>query len=364
MMAHIVRYEGTPGLWHTLLWILIRLHVSYAAMHWVSGAIAAAGVWVLLRYSPFPLILRMLLPLGFWFAYQDAVIARNYVLFAVLVFPAAALLRSLSEQPRVPSATKWVLLILLMGLLANVSSHGFVASLALAGVAFALWRRSGGQSPIVLPALALCLFWVAALLTVSLPQDIDFPSGQNVEHSVQKLEASLGSRAARHAITSRPADIRPGELPRIAPVVHHRTALQACRKKVGRLLSLMTFPITTFPVPGLLVCLLSSLRSSSGGACPPKSRLDRLCALALLIVVYTSMYIAPRHAGTLYTMFIAGLWLTWPKRSLQEKRAPGCFAPPLRHSSSFHSSRFHGQRTPSTPTYTAPIPAAWPQQSS
>jgi hypothetical protein len=320
MIAHIVRYEGTPGLWHTLLWILIRLHVSYAGMHWFAAAVAAAGAWVLLRYSPFPLVLRILLPFSFWFAYQDAVIARNYVLFAVLAFSAAALLRSLSEQSQAHPARSWVWLALLLGLLANTSSHGFVASVALAAVAIAVRRRSATRPRVALPALVLCLFWIAALLTVSLPKDIDFEAGKNVEHSLQKIEAALGSKAATRSLASfRPAEVQPGELAPIAPVVHHRTSLQSLWKKVGRFLSLMTFPITTFPIAGLLVCMLAvglSFRRRMTGEIGWLGFAPWL----LLVVVYTSMYIAPRHAGTLYTMFVAGLWMTWPRHSPRDLR--------------------------------------------
>src|ERR1700692_545385 len=39
-----IRYEGSPGLWHLLLWILSRAHVSYTGMHWISGGIAVAGI--------------------------------------------------------------------------------------------------------------------------------------------------------------------------------------------------------------------------------------------------------------------------------------------------------------------------------
>lgn len=90
MLFHAIRYEGSPGLWHSFLWVLARMHVGYIGMRWITGLVALAGVYVLLRWSPFPLILKALLPFGFWLAYQDAVVARSYVLFAILAFPAAA----------------------------------------------------------------------------------------------------------------------------------------------------------------------------------------------------------------------------------------------------------------------------------
>ena len=45
---HVLRYEGSPGLWHLLLWCLNQLHVSYAGMHWFCGLIAIGAVAMLL----------------------------------------------------------------------------------------------------------------------------------------------------------------------------------------------------------------------------------------------------------------------------------------------------------------------------
>src|ERR1700683_4163321 len=54
-----IRYEGSPGLWHFLLWMMIRIHVSYAGLHWICGAIATASVGLLLFRSPFPRYLKL-----------------------------------------------------------------------------------------------------------------------------------------------------------------------------------------------------------------------------------------------------------------------------------------------------------------
>src|SRR5215469_7226872 len=40
LFRHSLRYEGTPGLWHFLLAILAKLHVSYTGIHWFSAAAA------------------------------------------------------------------------------------------------------------------------------------------------------------------------------------------------------------------------------------------------------------------------------------------------------------------------------------
>ncbi|MGA8111209.1 MAG: hypothetical protein WB974_17360, partial [Acidobacteriaceae bacterium] len=160
LMLHAIRYEGSPGLWHALLWGLVRLHVSYAGMHWISGALAAAGVYVFLRWSPFPLVLRILLPFGFWLAYQDAVVARSYVVYALLAFSTAALLRGMSQRdPRLPvRGTALAGLAALLGLMANLSVHGFVASIGFAVVAWVVTRRcarTSNRALLTIPALVL-----------------------------------------------------------------------------------------------------------------------------------------------------------------------------------------------------------------
>ena len=60
-----LHYEGTPGLWHLLLWLEARAGVSYLGMHWISSGLGALGVYLLLRYAPFPRPIRLLFPLTF-----------------------------------------------------------------------------------------------------------------------------------------------------------------------------------------------------------------------------------------------------------------------------------------------------------
>src|ERR1700732_3576870 len=53
LLDHI-RYEGSPGLWYLLLWLLNRAHISYSGMHWICGGIAVASTSLLVLRSPFP----------------------------------------------------------------------------------------------------------------------------------------------------------------------------------------------------------------------------------------------------------------------------------------------------------------------
>ena len=318
LLLHSIRYEGSPGLWHSFLWALARMHAGYIGMRWISGLVALAGVYVLLRWSPFPLILKVLLPFGFWLAYQDAVVARSYVLFAILAFPAAAILRSMSREEMPPRQGRLIWLAVLLGLMANLSVHGFVASIGFAIVALALLRRRARAGKPVLktvPATILCCFWLFVFVTVFPPSDVDFPAGRNIQMSVQKIWAVLGSQTAKAELQqeklqgTRPL---PGELPMHAGRVFQKTPGEARWHKIARTLGLLTFPISNFRVLALAACALAILQALIFGRARGQIGWVGLMPWALMILVFTWMYLAPRHAGMIWEALVASLWLTWP----------------------------------------------------
>ena len=57
-----LRYEGCPGLWHSLLWLAQRLfHVPYSGLGVIGLVCATAGAALLLLRAPFPRYVRWLL---------------------------------------------------------------------------------------------------------------------------------------------------------------------------------------------------------------------------------------------------------------------------------------------------------------
>jgi hypothetical protein len=316
LMLHSLRYEGSPGLWHAFLWVLARAHVSYTGIHWVAGIVALAGVYVLLRWSPFPLILKILLPFGFWLAYQDAVVARSYVLYAILAFPAAAILRSVTRDQVPASRGRLIWLALLLGLMANLSVHGFIASLGFAIVAFVLLRRKARVGlPVskIAPSILLACFWLFAVATAFPPSDINFGSGKNMERSAEKIWATLGSTEARKQLLSMGvANVRPGELAPLPPVEFHRTPREVLWRKVAHTLSLLTFPVSNFRYLALACVILVLVHAIAFGRSRGELGWLGLMPWALLVVLFLFIYIAPRHAGMLWESLLAALWLTWP----------------------------------------------------
>jgi len=52
---HELRYEGSPGLWHTILWIAQHVfHLGYGALGYIGASFAIAGTAVLIFCAPFP----------------------------------------------------------------------------------------------------------------------------------------------------------------------------------------------------------------------------------------------------------------------------------------------------------------------
>jgi len=135
LWGHLLHYEGTPGLWQTLLHVLIRLHLPYPAYGFVSANLGLVAVYLLLRYAPLPLFIRLLLPFTYYLCYQYAVIARSYALIAPLLFAIAAIYPHARRKPFLTTA--------LLCLLAGVSVHGFLISACIWVTCYWPGRRSG-----------------------------------------------------------------------------------------------------------------------------------------------------------------------------------------------------------------------------
>jgi len=113
---HELRYEGSPGLWHTILWIAQHwFHLPYAALGYIGVAFAIAGAAVLIYKSPFPWYVRWPLAFTYVMVYQYAVIARPYTILPLLCFLVAIFFKDVEHPVRMT---------VVLVLLANLSLHG------------------------------------------------------------------------------------------------------------------------------------------------------------------------------------------------------------------------------------------------
>ncbi len=162
-----IRYEGSPGLWHFLLWMLVRAHISYAGLHWICGAVAAVAMGLFLFRSPFPRYLKLSLPFTYFLLFQYAVVARNYVLVPFLLFLIAI---AWKKHP--------FTLALTLGVLANASLHAAVISggLALLYVIEQIRNRQNkpfqNRRKLLLCAFVLVAFYAFAIWTAWPPHDL------------------------------------------------------------------------------------------------------------------------------------------------------------------------------------------------
>lgn len=260
-----IRYEGSPGLWHFLLWVLSRAHVGYAGMHWFCGAVGVAAVSVLLFRCPFPRYVKLVLPFTYFLLFQYAVIARSYVLVPILLFTLACGWR------RSP-----VLVALLLGLLANVAVHAAAISAGLAVVYLldrilrgddrALFRRG----EIIGAALILAGFFAFAAWTAWPPHDL-----------------LLHIAAVR------------GESRSLVEVAIASLVLGVCEP----------WPISIFFWVAIAFCLRS------------RRRLFFLLPVVLFAVLSGAVTASFWHAGLLVPLVITLLWIGWPGEEMAVGRA-------------------------------------------
>jgi hypothetical protein len=80
------RYEGHPPVWYTILWAVSKFTHDTSYLQLIHLLIACAVVFVLLFYSSFPLVAKILIPFGYFFLYEYAVISRNYAIGVLIAF--------------------------------------------------------------------------------------------------------------------------------------------------------------------------------------------------------------------------------------------------------------------------------------
>lgn len=78
-------YEGHPPAWHLLLWPATFVSRAPGTAQVVGLACASAAVWLILRYMPFTLPVRLLLVFGYFPLYEMGVVTRGYALMFLLV---------------------------------------------------------------------------------------------------------------------------------------------------------------------------------------------------------------------------------------------------------------------------------------
>ncbi len=318
-----LHYEGTPALWHFLLRALIAAHVRWGAVGWVCGLIAVTGVAVWLRWSPFPMIVRVLLPFTFFVLYQYGVVARSYVLFPLLLFGLCA---AYCARPR---QVGWFAVV--AGLLVNLCLQGAIVSgMFTALFVWEISRERGRRwwHGLGLAGVVLAVAWaLAGYAAMPAPDEGVVVRNEVSDGAVHRLLVKvIGETPRRVAI--RPADgmvlgeagpamdagwrerlamrLRPPAKSSAldAAPVSHQGPVAAAAVTFVELMSELLWPLADSSLLGLaLVGLMLWWARAHGG-------LVYFVPAVVLWVVGEFLWTTDHHAGMLLLTLIAGVWLT------------------------------------------------------
>ena len=271
---HELRYEGSPGLWHTILWVAQHVfHARYGALGYIGMAGATAGVALLIFKAPFPRIIRWPLAFTYFMVYQYAVIARPYTLLPLFCFAAAILFKDLKHPERMT---------VVLVLLANLSLHGTIIAgclgLAYLIEAVRLWstleERVRKRYQICVAVMALTFLFIVVILKPT----------PDIEEFVLKKEFAQLPPAAQ------------AQFP---------TALR-------KLTTVISGAFLDWLLPSVVFLVLS-------GAWCLKRRRFLVFALPVgaMIALYAVVHGSAHHHGTPFIAAITALWIAWPGQEEQ-----------------------------------------------
>lgn len=311
-ILHQMGYEGSPPLWHLLLWALTRLQLPYAALGAVSVALVAGGMYIWLRWSPLPAPVRFLVPFAFYYQYQYAVVTRSYALSTLLAFAAAALWRARKVRV-IPLAA-------VLALLAQTNMHGFTIAMGIA-CAFAwecvrdFWdgrlRRPQFLEVGIGGALVLASAVIAKILASPYP-DCSFKAAVQL-HRGTRLESIAGVFDGFSGF-SKAIGLTPSwtlSLILICAIWAIGARKGASRPAAITTLLLMVYPVGMGKLPfGIVQSAVLALLTLLWFVAVKRIA----CALPFLFTVLAMGFVwsRPWHYGMALTAFLVSVWGAWP----------------------------------------------------
>jgi len=273
---HELRYEGSPGLWHTILWIAQHIfHAPYASIGYIGLAGATAGAALLIFKAPFPRYIRWPLAFTYFMVYQYSVIARPYTLLPLLAFAAAMLFKDIQHPERMT---------VVLVLLANLSLHGTIIAGCI-GFCYLL-EAIKSWSTLDQPLRNRYVICVAVMLLTFVFLFIILKPTPDVEEFVLKERIAKLPPAAR------------AQFP---------TALE-------QLTAVISGAFLDYLAPSVLFVVLAS-----AWCCMRRRLLVFVLPVGALIALYAIVHGVSHHQGTVFVSAIAAIWVAWPTE--QEKSA-------------------------------------------
>lgn len=275
---HESRYEGSPGLWHTILWVAQHVfRAKYDALSYIGAVFAIAGAAILLFRAPFPRTVRWPLAFTYVMVYQYAVISRPYTLLPLLAFSAAVFFKDVQRPER---------LTLILVLLATLTIHGTILAVCL-GFAFLVEARKVWAS---LGATIRGKYWVClgAMTCTFVFLFIILKPTPDVEEFVLKEQFSHAPAAFKATIPT----------------------------FWDKLTSITSGAFLDWLVPSVILLVLLA-----GWTIWRRKWITFILPVGLLIIFYGAIHGAAHHHGIVFIAAITGLWIAWPGN--EERRTFG-----------------------------------------
>jgi hypothetical protein len=273
-----LRYEGSPGLWHSILWAAQHIfHAKYGALGNIGMAGAAAGAALMIFKASFPRYLRWPLAFTYFLVYQYAVVARQYNLLAFFAFLAALFYKDLRRPVR---------LTLVLMFLSLVSFHGTLLAVSI-GFAYLLdaypkrWELGPGlwrHYIVCVGAMALTILFIYLIL----------------KPPVDSLEMVDKGRVVG--------------LPAFANWQGH--VIDSSLK----LRNIVSGAFLDSPLPSGLFLFLA------GAWCYRRRKLVLfVTSVGLELAIYSFIYGTAHHHGTAFLAAITTIWIAWPSSEEREE---------------------------------------------
>lgn len=134
-----MRYDGHPRLWNACLYFITHfITPHYAGMQIFHLLLTSLAAYILLRYAPFSLVMKLLILTGYYFLFEYNVLSRNYGPGICLLFVALVLLERPDKNLLYSGGI--ILLMCNMHLFFTFASIGIYLSLLPSYYRSGLWR--------------------------------------------------------------------------------------------------------------------------------------------------------------------------------------------------------------------------------
>ena len=121
-----LKYEGNPVLWHAFLYVITAMTDNPFGMQLFHILISTAFIYLFNRYSPFPLIQKILFSFGFYTFFEFNLISRSYGLGLLLIMIFCILYKNRSKNLLYMGAVLF--------LLANDTIFGVILAVCFTGI--------------------------------------------------------------------------------------------------------------------------------------------------------------------------------------------------------------------------------------